>query len=204
MTLVDAGVTKTHRHDGIVGGVAEDAEAVFDEFLKRFERADGIGQQGLLVTEHLEFHPLFAGIVELFEDLAAEARHAHRILGGEAARGVGQHGVAIGVDEIQQRAAVGIEQAFTPDRHGNHLGARDVQGLLHTFVGVVLAGADDQAVVNGHGAELKRFVRELRGVAGQHGSMVPVCESAAAHERNDFHLVAVVERAGSVLAFGDE
>jgi hypothetical protein len=61
------GVADPGGHDRIVTGVAHDREAVGHELPACFQRADGIGQQRLLVAEDLELHPVLAGIVQLVQ-----------------------------------------------------------------------------------------------------------------------------------------
>ena len=84
------------------------------------------------------------GIAHLREDFAAQAGHADGVVGREAAGRVGQDRVPPGVDEIQQVLALGVDQPLAADRHGDALGARDVQRLAHRLVAGVLARADDQ------------------------------------------------------------
>ena len=69
---------------------------------------DGIGQERLLVAQDFELDPVGAGIVEAGEQLAAEAGDADGVLGGEAAGGVGQDGVAPRVEEVEDVAAGGF------------------------------------------------------------------------------------------------
>jgi hypothetical protein len=79
---------------GIVAGVREHLEAVLHQLARRLDRAHRVGQQRLLVAQHLELHPARAGVAELLEDLPPQPRDAHRVLGAEAPGSVGQDRVA--------------------------------------------------------------------------------------------------------------
>ena len=141
------------RHDRVVAGVAQDLEAVLNELARRFERADGVGQQRLLIVEHFELDPVLAGVVQLVQQFPAQAGDAHRVLRGEAACGVGQDRIPVGVDEVQERLAFLVDEAFAADGDGDNLGPRSVQAGLHRGVIGVLAGADDQAGLPGPAGE---------------------------------------------------
>ena len=113
------------------------------------ERGHRIGQQRAGVTEHFKLDPVGAGIFETLEDLATEPGDPHGGLGRKAPGGVGEDGVAGEIDEVEDVAAVGVDQPFATHRHGDHLGPARLQALLHQLVGRVFAGADDQAAHQG-------------------------------------------------------
>jgi hypothetical protein len=70
---------------------------------------------------------------------------AHRFVGTETTRCVGQNGIAFGVDVIEQVSSLFVEEPLAPHRHGNALRPRQVKCLLHDIVGIVLARADEKA-----------------------------------------------------------
>ena len=53
-----ADVGETPREDGVVGGVGEHHEALVDELLGGFEQLGRVGQERVLVADHLELDPV--------------------------------------------------------------------------------------------------------------------------------------------------
>ena len=79
-----ADVLEAAGEDRVVVGVGEDGEALVDELLGGLEQRGRVGQQRVLVADHLELDPV--GL----ERLAGELGGQHRVAGGEAAGGVGE------------------------------------------------------------------------------------------------------------------
>ena len=78
------------------------------------------------------------------EQLAGQAGVADGVLGAEAAGRVGQDGVALEVEVIENVAAFLVDQPFAADGHGGHLAAAGGQAVAHQVVAGVLAGAGDE------------------------------------------------------------
>ena len=53
-----ADVLQTHRENGVGVDVGKDDETVVDEYLCRFIRADGVGEEPLALGNDLQFHPV--------------------------------------------------------------------------------------------------------------------------------------------------
>ena len=110
-----ADVLQPAREDRVVVRVGQHGEAVVDELLGGLEQRGRVGQQRVLVADHLELDPV--GL----ERLAGELGGQDRVAGGEAAGGVGEQlhaGVGEHVDERAARAGVDA-----PQRDGDELGA---------------------------------------------------------------------------------
>jgi hypothetical protein len=151
------------RRRWVVAGVAEDLESVLDELFAGLDGADGVGQQRLLVAQDLELDPAGAGVAELIEQLATEAGHADGVVRGEAAGGVGQDRVAVGVDEVEQALALLVVESLAPDGDGDNRAAGGVERVLHEVVGLVLAGADEEAAGEGATGDLEGVESGLGG-----------------------------------------
>ena len=104
----------------------------------------GVGQQGPLVAQDFELHPIGPGVFELQEDFAAQSGDTDGIVGREAAGRIRQNRVAAGVDEIEEIFSLGVDQSLTAHGHGDALGPGGVECLGHALVGGVFAGANDQ------------------------------------------------------------
>ena len=94
-----AGVLELPRDDRVVGGVGEDGEALLHQ---RCRAASSglldVGEERLLVADHLELHPLASAPAR------GQAAGADRVVGGVAAGGVGQERhAACGVDPVEER-----------------------------------------------------------------------------------------------------
>ena len=93
--------TQAAREHGVVGRVGEHDEALVDELLGGAQQLGRVGQQRVLVADHLELDPVGG------EGLAREPGGEHRVARGVAAGGVGQQ-LDAGVGEhVDQRAARG-------------------------------------------------------------------------------------------------
>ncbi len=108
-----ADVLQAPREHGVVGGVGEHDEALVDELLGGAQQLGGVGQQGVLVADHLELDPIGG------ERLAGEAGGEHGVAGGVAAGGVGQQLHAGSGEHVDQGAARGRIDA--PQRDGHEL-----------------------------------------------------------------------------------
>ena len=129
----------------------------------------------LRLAQHLELDQVPAA------RLARQAQRADRVLGGEAAGGVGQIGDLLRVDEVGQHRRLGIGDVDPAHRDGDDLRARASTrgGVLREIL--VLAGADDQP--------------RAEGAAGDGPAVVVDCAGmiAAADEMDDLQLVAVLD-----------
>ena len=135
------------REDRIVVRVGQDREAVVDQGLGRLDQLDRIREEGAVVADHLELHPV--GL----ERLPGELRRPDRVPGRVAAGRVGEREQAEATDQVQHRPLrLGIDP---PERHRDDLGARGDQGLLHLLERAEAAGADDQARAPAPAAELE-------------------------------------------------
>jgi hypothetical protein len=159
-----AGIAQAHRHDRVVARVAQHLEAILHQFTACLERAHGIGQERGAVAEHLELHPARSGVAQLFQQFAAQACDADGIVRTEAAGGVGQDGVPVGLERIEQRAAARIDQALTPHGDGDGAAAARLEGSVHRGVVRVLAGA-------GHEPTAERERTDGEGRKGHGGCM---------------------------------
>jgi hypothetical protein len=138
---------------GVVAGVGEDGEAFLDQLARGFDGADGVGEEGFLIAQDFELDPAGAFVALFFEEVAAEHGDSNGIIGGEAARGVGEDDVLVEIDEAQERAALLIDQAFAADGDGDDLAVAGGQRIAHDVVGGIFAGADEEAAVEGEGAD---------------------------------------------------
>ncbi len=81
--------------DGVVVGIGQDHEALVAQLFGGVEQFHGIGEQGVLVPDHLELHPVRV------ERLAGELGGEDGFGGGEAAGRVGQHPHAVGAQHVE-------------------------------------------------------------------------------------------------------
>ena len=133
-----AGFLELLRGDRIVDAIDHRLEALFDQHLGRSQRLAHVGVKRLRLAQHLELDQVPAA------RLARQPERADRVLGGEAAGGVGQVGDLLRVDEVGQHRLARIGDVDPPHRDGDDLRARrlDRRGIL--LEALVLAGADDQ------------------------------------------------------------
>ncbi len=96
-------------------------EAVGDERLGGVQQLDRVGQQRVVVADHLELDPV--GL----ERLAGEPGGGDRVARGEAAGGVRQHLAARLAEHLDDRAA--RRRVDAPQRDRRQLGARGRGGL---------------------------------------------------------------------------
>ena len=116
-----AGVLEPARQDRVVVGVGEHDEAVGHQLLGGRQQLGGVGQQRLVVADHLELHPV--GL----ERLAGEPGGGDRVARREAAGGVRQQEDAQPLEHLDDRAA--RERVHAPQRHRGHLGAGGLDRL---------------------------------------------------------------------------
>ena len=90
-------------NDDIVGGVGQDGKALFDEDSRGLQRRLNVWVERGLVADDLDLDPVGEA------DLAAKARGADGLVGGEAAGGVGQKEETLGIDEVEQRLGGAVE-----------------------------------------------------------------------------------------------
>ena len=170
-----AGGLEVAGHDGIVAGVAEDGEALGDEDSGRVEGGDGVGQERAGVGEDFQFHPVGAAVPQAGEDFPTHPGGAEGVVGVEAAGGVGEDGVAVGIDEVEQLATGFVLQPLPADGHGDNLSAAGGEAVAHQLQTGVFPGADEQPAPQFEGADPDRRV----------------LGRPAADERDDFEDVAM-------------
>ena len=107
--------------DDVVGGVGQDGEALLDQDARGLQRGLNVRVERGLVADDLDLDPVGEA------DLAAEARGADGLVGGEAAGGVGQKEEALGIDEVEQRLAAAVE-VDAAHGDGDHLRAGGFDG----------------------------------------------------------------------------
>ena len=150
-------ITEADGHDWIIRAVAQHIEAVGDQFAAGFKCADRVRQQRRCVAKDFKFDPVLSWIVELFKQITAKSRHANGVFGREAAGGVGQDGVPIKIQFIQQRSTFGVQEPFSTHGDGDGGCAGSFKRFAHEFKCFVLCGSDDQAAVDRKRAELQRW-----------------------------------------------
>jgi hypothetical protein len=114
----------------------KDGEALVDELLGGLEQRGRVGQQRVLVADHLELDPV--GL----ERLAGELGGEDRVAGGEAAGGVGEELDARAVEDVDERALGGRVDAA--QRDGHELGAARLDRGGHGVERAEAAGAEQQ------------------------------------------------------------
>src|SRR5205823_3679403 len=128
------------RRDGVVVGVRQHAKTFGDELLRRLESLLRVREQRLRIGEHLQLDQrVFAAELQLPREPAG----AHRVLGGEAARGVRQQHHVLG-KPVQERGLALRLQIEPAHRDGDHLRAARLERRLHGGKVPVLAGADHE------------------------------------------------------------
>ena len=138
-----ADVLEAAGQDGIVGRVGEHDEAVVDELLGGLHERGRVRQQGAVVADHLELDPVRP------ERLAGELGGEDGVAGGEAARGIGKDGVAIGVDVVEEALAAVVVEALSPDGDRDDLAGGGVEGAAHDVEVGVLPRARDEPGAEG-------------------------------------------------------
>ena len=104
----------------------------------RLEQARDVGQQRLAVADDFELD-------ELVEPrFARQPGVAHGLVGGVAARRVGQQEPALRIQVMQDALLLGPVQVHPAHRDGDDLGAGRADGGDHFLVAPVLAGTDHQ------------------------------------------------------------
>lgn len=179
--------------DGIVVGVDHHLEAVADQGLCRFQGGCDVREQGLFVTQYLQFDQVVAT-----QQFPRQTAGSNRVGGGVAAGGIGQNGIPIWWDDIQKIGFVGVlADVGAANGHGDDLGPAGLDGaagFLHVFVfarayqqaRVVVDTGDGQGIVWGRGQGFSRSGHRddwLRFEDDRSGS-------AAAYGVHDFHPVS--------------
>ena len=191
-----AGGFEVASHHRVVAGVNQDVKPLGDENLGRLQGGHRVGQQGSSIGENLQLDPVGARVVQAREEFAAETGGPEGVLGGEAAGGVGQDRIAVEVEKVDQAPPLLVGQAFAADGDGDDLGAAGRQAVAHQLQGRVLAGADQEAT-----GESVRTNLKLRGFDRLDGVGL---DRAAAHQRHDLDIVAILNGGRVVLVPGDE
>ena len=158
----DRGAERHHRgaadvlepagEDRVVVRVREDGEALVDELLGGLEQRGRVGQQRVLVADHLELDPV--GL----ERLAGELGGEDRVAGGEAAGGVGEQ-----LDAARGRARRRASRARRVDaaqRDGDELGAAGLDRGGHRVERAEAAGAEQQPAGQLAAADRERVLRQ--------------------------------------------
>ncbi|MNG99622.1 hypothetical protein D3C79_587960 [compost metagenome] len=136
-----AGFGQLTGDDRVVAGVDHHVETILDQHFGGLEGFDHIGEQGLLVGQDFQFDQ-----VVTIQQLAGQTAGAHGFDGVVAAGGVGQDGVAVRRQHVEQvRLARVLTDVGTAHGDGDDLGTRGLDGQAGFFHVTVLAGADQQA-----------------------------------------------------------
>ena len=93
------------RGDWAIARVAKHLKAFFNKNFRSNHGCHGVGQQGAWVRQDFEFDPIGTRIAQAFQQFTAQTGGSERVLGGEASCGVGQDGMLLQVDKIQDVAA---------------------------------------------------------------------------------------------------
>src|SRR5690606_25961368 len=114
---------------------------------------DHVRVQGALVAQHLEFHQVVA-----VQQLARQPAGAHGVLGGVAAGGVGQDGVALRRQHVEQVGLAGVlADVGAADGDGDDLGAGGLGGVAGLVEILELAGAGQQTGMEGPAGDDQRI-----------------------------------------------
>ena len=124
--------------DDVVGGVGQDGKSLLDQDARGLQRGLNVGVEGGLVADDFDLDPVGEA------DLAAEARGADGLVGGEAAGGVGQQEIALGIDEVEQRLAGAVE-VDAAHGDGDHLRAGGLDGGLGLRAVLVFPCSNNEA-----------------------------------------------------------
>ncbi len=127
--------------DGIVGRVGEDREALVDELLGGAQQLGRVGQERVLVADHLELDPVGG------KRLAGELGGEDGVARGVAAGGVGQQPHAGVGEHVDQRAARTPARMGgpSPQRDRHQLAAARPDRLRHQLQRGKAARAEQQA-----------------------------------------------------------
>src|SRR5579859_3935701 len=131
------------RRNQVLIRVRQDLEPFGHQGAGGLEQTGDVREQGFLVADHFELHEVIEAC------LAGEARVPHRLVGGVAARGVGEQEEPLGIQILQDAAAGRAIEIHAPDRDGDDVRPRRFDGADHGLVVPVLAGTDHQAGAEG-------------------------------------------------------
>ena len=122
----------------VLGGVGEHLEAVLGERRGRFDQAEQVGLQRVVVADHLELDPVRA------EQLARHLRGGDRLLGRAAAGRVGHDAQAERLDQLEEALARSGPGALAAYGDGHDRGARGLDGARHHLRRGIAGRADEQ------------------------------------------------------------
>ena len=112
MTAAHPTCSSRRASDRVVVGVGEHDEPVVDQLLGCGDQLDGVGEEGAVVADDLELHPV--GLERLPGQLGGE----HRLGGGEAAGSVGQDGTPAPREQVEEGPPG--RRVDPPHGHGGH------------------------------------------------------------------------------------
>ena len=118
--------------------IGQDNKALVNQSLGRLKRARNVGEEGLVIANDFQLdHIADPG-------LAGQAAGPYRVRGVIAAGGVGQDGVVLGVDIVEQILLVGVGDIHPTDRHRHNLGSRGLNRLFGFRKILILSRANDK------------------------------------------------------------
>ena len=139
-----AGLLQLLRGDRIVDAIDHRLEALGDQRLGRLQRLAHVGIERLRLAQHLQLDQLPAA------RLARQPQRADRLLGGEAAGGVGQIGDLLRIDDSRSAAAGSGSEMFTRRTATVTISAPDAStAAAFCSKSLIFAGADDQPRAEG-------------------------------------------------------
>jgi hypothetical protein len=133
------------RDNRVITGVHHDLKAIRDQCFSGTQCLQHVREQCLLITKNFQFHQ-----VVTIQQFARQTTGAHRIFRAVAAGGVGQQGVAIWGQHVQQVWFIRVlADIGSTNRHGDDLRTRRF-GRQTGFLEIAeLAGACQQAGLKG-------------------------------------------------------
>ena len=146
-------------HHRVVDAVGQNDETLIDQDLRRLEQLFVVGEEGLLVSDHLQLHPVPTA------QLTCQTSRTNGIVGGVTTSRIGQQQITILIDGVDQVfVALGIE-VDAPQSDRDDLGTGDFERRLHDRSIGVLAGSEQQPGVEGLARYFERCNRG--GVSGR-------------------------------------
>ena len=148
------GRLESHGGHGTVAGVAQHMKTIGDQLAASRHGLDGVREQGFAVAKHFQLDPIGSRVSQRTKNLTSKLGGANRINGRVASGGVGQQGVTIQIQKIQNVLAGPVVQTFPPHRYGHAVTSRRIQRITHLGHRVITPRAHDQSAaenVSSHG-----------------------------------------------------
>ncbi len=123
----------------VLGGVGKDLEPLRAQGFGRFDKAEEVWLQRVVVGDDFELDP------RRFEKFPRHVRRGDRFARRAAARGVRQHAHAQRADQFQEAFAGAPPRLFAAQGHGDDAGARSLHGIGHDLRRGIKRRAEQQA-----------------------------------------------------------